>query len=448
MAPLGLWEACGAFRVERLHLASTVEADLGEQAGIIIWTHAGARPPAAPGGRLAALFAFCRTVIQYDSPVDTPSPHPWSSRWFWIAAIWSGIGLFDATQTVVVMRSEGMHHAWARLFIVLLLAWLPWALATPVVLRLGHKYPLSRWRRVSTWSVHLAACATIGLVWATWVASLEERLNPWAHAPGPPPFAGLWLQKFENGLLSYLVLYATILLVSHTLDSREQLALQQTETARLNEQLSKAQLNALRNQIEPHFLFNTLNAIAGLVREKRNDAAVSMIAGLSDFLRRVLDDSNRQEVPLGEELQFALKYLDIQKVRFGDRLQVSASVPPELLPAPVPSLILQPMVENAIKHGIAKRVHGGVIRITALRSNGKLTLSVYNDGPKLPEGWDKTHSGIGISNVQTRLRGVYGQAFELCMRNQEPGGVEVSLSVPFKDHSSEDDSSKDDSSKE
>jgi sensor histidine kinase YesM len=330
------------------------------------------------------------------------------------------------------MRSEGMHHAWFRLFFVLLLAWLPWALATPVVLHLGRKYPLARWRRVSTWSVHFAACATIGLVWATWVASLEETLNPWAHVPAPDPFSQLWLQKFENGLLSYVVLYATILLVSHILESREKLAQQQTETARLNEQLSKAQLNSLRNQIEPHFLFNTLNAIAGLVREKRNDAAVAMIAGLSDFLRRVLEDSNRHEVPLGEELDFALKYLDIQKVRFGDRLQVSASVPSELLPAPVPSLILQPMVENAIKHGIAKRVQGGAIRIAAFRSNGRLTLSVYNDGPKLPEGWDKTRSGIGISNVQTRLQGLYGAAFDLNVQNQEPGGVEVSLSVPFK----------------
>ena len=147
-------------------------------------------------------------------------------------------------------------------------------------------------------------------------------------------------------------------------------------------------------------------------------------------------------MPLEEELDFALKYLDIQKVRFGERLQVSMSVPTDLLHAAVPSLILQPMVENAIQHGIAKRVQGGAIHITALRSNGRLTLNVYNDGPRLPEGWEKNRSGIGISNVQTRLQGLYGQAFELTMRNQEPGGVEVSLSVPFKDDSSKDDSSK------
>jgi two-component system, LytTR family, sensor kinase len=169
------------------------------------------------------------------------------------------------------------------------------------------------------------------------------------------------------------------------------------------------------------------------VREKKNDAAVSMIAGLSDFLRRVLEDSDRQQVPLGDELEFVKKYLDIQKVRFADRLQLSVDVPSALFPAQVPSLILQPMIENAVKHGIAKRVHGGVIRIAAFRSNGMLTLSVYNDGPSLPAGWEKTHSGIGISNVRTRLQSLYGDTFELSMRNQEPGGVEVLVSLPFKE---------------
>jgi two-component system LytT family sensor kinase len=353
-----------------------------------------------------------------------------SPRWFWIAAIWSGIGLFDATQNVFVMRAEGMHHFWIRLFFTLLFSWLPWALATPLALRLVRRYPAAQWRRLSTWLVHLAACAAIGLVYAGWIAVWEEWLNPWALSPGPDPFAQLWLKKFDNGLLSYVILYGVILLVGSMLDSRERLARQQAETARLNEQLSQAQLNALRRQIEPHFLFNTLNAIAGLVREKRNDAAVDMIAGLSDFLRRVVEESGRQQVPLAEELDFAQKYLDIQMVRFAERLQVSVDVPSELFPAQVPSLILQPMVENAIKHGIAKRVQGGAIRIAASRSNGRLMLSVYNDGPGLPVGWEKTHTGVGISNVRTRLQNLYGDEFELSVQNQEPGGVEVSVSVP------------------
>ena len=354
-----------------------------------------------------------------------------SPRWLWIAAIWSGIGLFDATQNVFVMRAEGMHHYWGRLFFTCLFSWLPWALATPLVLRLGRKYPAAQWRRPSTWLTHIAACAGIGVVYAGWVAAWEESLNPWALSPGPDPYRQLWLRKFDNGLLADVILYGMVLLVGSMLDSRERLARQQAETARLNEQLSKTKLDALRRQIEPHFLFNTLNAISGLVREKRNDAAVGMIAGLSDFLRRVVEDSGRQQVPLEEELEFTQQYLDIQKVRFAERLQVSVDVPRDLFPAQVPSLILQPMVENAVKHGIAKRVQGGAIRIGASRCNGMLTISVYNDGPGLPSGWEKTQTGVGISNVRTRLRNLYGDEFEMKMQNQDPGGVEVSLSVPF-----------------
>lgn len=354
-----------------------------------------------------------------------------SPRWFWIAAIWSGVGLFDATQTVFVMRAEGMHHYWLHLFFTILFSWLPWALATPLVLSLGRKYPAAEWRRVSAWLAHLAACAAIGLASAGWDAMWEVWLNPWALSPAPRSFAQLWLYKFDNGLLADVILYGVILVVGSMLDSRERLARQQTETARLNEQLSKAQLSALRRQIEPHFLFNTLNAIAGLVREKRGDDAIRMIAALSDFLRRVVEDSGRQQVPLAEELEFAQQYLDIQKVRFAERLQIRVDVPVELFPAQVPSLILQPMVENAVKHGIAKRVQGGAIRIAAARTNGRLTLSVYNDGPGLPEGWEKTQSGVGISNVRTRLQNLYGDKFEMSMRNQAPGGVEVSVSVPF-----------------
>jgi len=354
-----------------------------------------------------------------------------SPRWFWIATIWLGIGLFDGTQTVFVMRSEGMHHAWGKLFVTLLLSWIPWALATPIVLRLGRRYPPAQWRRFSTWRMHLAACAVIGLASSAWTSCMEVLLNPYATTPPPAPFVDHWRDKFYNGLLSYVILYSLVLLISYMMDFGERMALQQAETARLNEQLSKAQLNALRRQIEPHFLFNTLNAVAGLVRERRNDAAVNMIAGLSDLLRRVVEDSHRQQVPLGEELEFAQTYLDIQKVRFADRLQVSVDVPKELFLAQVPSLILQPMVENAVKHGIAKRVQGGTIRINASRSNGTLTVRVYNDGPGLVAGWDNNGSGVGISNIRTRLQNLYGDEFELSMQNRSSGGVEASVSVPF-----------------
>jgi len=130
-------------------------------------------------------------------------------------------------------------------------------------------------------------------------------------------------------------------------------------------------------------------------------------------------------------VEFAQKYLDIQKVRFVERLQVSVDVPGELLLARVPTLILQLMVENAIKHGIAKRAQGGSIRIAASRADDRLNVSVYNDGPAVK--WEKMGSGIGISNMRTRLQGLYGDAFELTMHNQDPGGVEVTVSVPFQE---------------
>jgi LytS/YehU family sensor histidine kinase len=223
-----------------------------------------------------------------------------------------------------------------------------------------------------------------------------------------------------------------MLAISYILDSRQRLIRHQIETARLNEQFSKAQLDALRRQIEPHFLFNALHAISGLVREKRNDDAVTMISALSEFLRKVVDVSDRQVVPLREEMQFLQKYLDIQKVRFADRLKLNLDVPEEFLASPVPSLILQPIVENAIKHGISKEARGGWIRVSAFRSNGFLNFRVYNDGAKLASDWQSAHSGVGIANLQNRLRMLYGENFEFSLHNHA-AGVEVLLSVPFQE---------------
>ena len=371
-------------------------------------------------------------VIGYDFPMKSASPGAPSRKWIWVASIWTGIGLFDACQTIFSMRAAGMHHNWGSLFVTTLFFWLPWALATPLITRLGRRYPPVQLRPVSGWLIHLSVCTAIGLLLSGWIAAMELLLDPWARTGPPDPFVTLWIHKFNNQLLSFLIFYFVVLATSYMFDSRERLAFQQAETARLNEQLSEARLNALRRQIEPHFLFNTLNSIAGLVREGRNDAAVNMIAGLSDFLRRVLENSNRHESPLGEEMAFLQKYLEIQKVRFAERLRLTVEVPSELYPAQVPSLILQPIVENAVKHGISRRVQGGEVRISASRSNGMLTLSVYNDGPRLPANWEGSRTGIGISNMRTRLQRLYGESFELKMRNQEPDGVEVSVSVPFR----------------
>ena len=296
-------------------------------------------------------------------------------------------------------------------------------------MRLGQRFPVAAWKRPVTWAVHLSACAVIDFTWAAWTTRMEGVVNAYQTKGPPAPFVHVWLTRSGEVIFATLIFYAGIQAASYVMDSRARLAQKDAEAARLNEQLSNAQLAALRQQIEPHFLFNTFHAISGLVRAGRNDAAVSMIAGLSDFLRRVLEGSAQQQVALGEEMEFAQKYMDIQKVRFAERLQFEVDVPLELYGAQVPSLILQPMVENAVKHGIAKLARGGAIRIAATRCDEVLTLRVQNDGPRLAEG--VARSGIGIANVRTRLRGLYGDAFEFEMRNAERGGVEVSVSLPY-----------------
>ena len=352
--------------------------------------------------------------------------------WLWIASLWLGIGLFDASQNVLTMHAQGMHHAWVRLFLTIVAGYVPWALATPLVLYLGRAYPLPQ-RKASIWLRHVAACLAIGMVVAALSAGLEVLLNPWANSPGPGSFFDNWPYKFANGLLGSFFLYAFIIIVTSALDAKQRLARQQAESARLNEQLLKAQLEALRRQIEPHFLFNTLNAISGLVRENRADDATDMIARLSDFLRYVTEASDRHEISLGEEMEFVEKYLAIQKVRLADRLQFTLDVPANLLKAQVPSLVLQPVVENAIVHGVGRRAQGGAIRISAARENGRLTLVVYNDGPAMAASSHAMRSGIGIANLRGRLQSLYGNAFDVSMRQHPADGMEVSVSVPFRE---------------
>jgi two-component sensor histidine kinase len=355
-----------------------------------------------------------------------------SARWLWIAAIWCAGGLFDASQAVLVMRSEGMHLAWLPLFGTELASWLPWGLATSLVIHLARRYPVIGVTILPTSLVHLATFAIISLIAAAWSGLLAMLFNPWAHPQQPGPFMDVWRQALLYQSLTYLFVYVLILAITFVVDSRESMARQGTETARLNEELSRAQLAALRRQMEPHFMFNALNSIAGLVRDHRNDAAVSMIVGLSEFLRRASDDSHRSQVTLAEEVEYLQRYLDLQKARFGERLQVSVDIPAELLQAQVPNLLLQPLVENAIKHGIAKRVAGGAIRVAGAHHNGNLCLSVHNDGPSLPADWQATHIGIGISNLRTRLQILHGSEFELHLRDADPGGVEVLVTLPLR----------------
>jgi two-component system LytT family sensor kinase len=330
------------------------------------------------------------------------------------------------------MRHEGMHHSWLKLFFTLTFAWLPWALATPIVIHLGRKYPFVR-KPITAWLIHLGAVIAIDLVASAWATALQVLLQPWMPDFETNPFLVTWPLKFSGGLVPAFILYTVILAVTYVLDSRAGAAAQQTDRARLNEQLSYAQLNALQRQIEPHFIFTTLNSISGLVREHKNDAAVSMIVALSDFLRRVASSSNDARVRLAQEVEFLEKYLQIQEVRFAGRLKMDLQIPDELSEARIPSLLLQPLAENAIKHGIATRAQGGEVRVAASRSDGMLHLSVYNDGPLLDRDGRAVKDGIGLSNLRTRLKLLYGNDFELRLENYGITGVLVSVALPYRE---------------
>ena len=355
-----------------------------------------------------------------------------STRWLWIAAMWCAGALFDASQSVFILHAEGKHGGELRLFATELATWLPWMLATPFVISLARRYPILRGTTVRTLAVHLAAFVTISAAAEAWSAALQVLFNPWSNRR-QPTFWDTWSTTLLYQALTFLIAYALILTITYVVDSRENIARQMTETARLNEELSNAQLAALRRQMEPHFMFNALNSIAGLVRDQRNDAAVNMIVGLSEFLRRASEDSHRSQVTLAEEVEYLQRYLDIQKVRFGERLRVSVDIPADLLDAQVPNLLLQPLVENSIKHGVAKRVAGGTIRVAGARRDGSLYLSVYNDGPSFPKDWQTNGAGVGLGNLRTRLRILHGEASELRMERAGPDGVEVVVTLPLKE---------------
>ena len=346
-----------------------------------------------------------------------------STPWRWIVTIWCAAGLFDASQTVMIMHAEGRHHPWPPLFAIELALWLPWMLATPLIIKLARRHPLLPGPTLRKTVLHFALFTAICLVAEAWSAFLQVQFNPWNNRVWPTFFDTLAVSLLFQ-VLTFLIAYALIQAVTFAVDSR-------VGTARLNEQLSKAQLAALHGQIEPHFIFNTLNSIAGQVRDRRNDEAVNMIVGLSEFLRRASEDSHRAQVTLAEEVNYLQRYVEIQKVRFGERLRIEIDVPQQLLTAQVPNLLLQPLVENAIKHGISRRLAGGEIRVTGSRDQDRLRITVYNDGPvSLAEG--QARNGVGLANLRTRLQILHGDESGLVLA-PAGNGMEVMVTLPFRE---------------
>lgn len=370
-----------------------------------------------------------------NSAIDTLDGGKSRSRLKWgiIVGFWTFFGLLNASQLYFGVRMEGIHLPFWRVIGVNLLGWWPWILFTPIVLSLARRFPVERgtWWRVLpvhlfacliSWVLHFAFFTYIGIVW-----------SPWGPPRTPRSFWDMFVGRAMSEFHLDLTIYAATLGVSYAVSYYSRFREREFRAAQLEGQLAQAQLQTLKMQLQPHFLFNTLNGIAGLVRDSRNKAAVDMLAGLSDLLRYTLENAGKQEVPLKEELEFLELYLDIQQMRFSDRLTVDMRVAPETLDAVVPNLILQPLVENAIRHGISRRTAAGTVGVSAERDGGLLRLTIFDDGPGLRrDDGAKPVEGVGLSNTRARLAQLYGDRHRFTLSERKGGGVEVTLVIPFR----------------
>jgi two-component system, LytTR family, sensor kinase len=357
-----------------------------------------------------------------------------SSRRAWalgVIAVWLLLSLISASQRYADSIQTSSPAGFPIFLFWSLAIWSYWALLTPLIFRLAERMPLGRERLGRATLAHFTLSVLFGLTHIALFALLGTLFGQ--SRPGvTTTFPGEFGRGVRVFLYIELILYWAILGAAVARDSYRKYRERETRARELETQLGLARLEALRMQIRPHFLFNALNTVAMLVRNNENGQAVEMVAGLGELLRSSLDDSAGQEVPLAAELSFVRRYLAIEEFRFPDRLRVEVDVPEELLQAEVPNLILQPLVENAIRHGVAKSSLAGLVRITARRGNGWLELSVEDDGPGLPAGWRAdAGGGIGLRNVRSRMEQLYGSRQEFVLQNVEPQGAAARLRIPF-----------------
>jgi two-component system, LytTR family, sensor kinase len=228
------------------------------------------------------------------------------------------------------------------------------------------------------------------------------------------------------------IFYSMTVSIGFALVNQERLRQRELAATKLEAKLVEAQLGALRMQLHPHFLFNTLNTIAMFMRAGDAQTSIRLLTRLSELLRSLLDGSGAQEVPLRTELEYARRYLDIEGTRFSDRLHVHVNVPDDVKDAFVPNLLLQPLLENAIQHGIAARASAGLIELNVVRANGRLNLQLRNEGPALPANWSlESARGIGLRNTALRLHHLYGGEAQFDVKDCV-NGVEVAVSLPYR----------------
>jgi signal transduction histidine kinase len=349
--------------------------------------------------------------------------------------LWTVVGLFYFSQGLTQRFVSHDPTPWWHY----LLAWLSgvyiWALLTPAMLWLGRQFPLES----RNWSPRVALHLLLSAGFSAFELSLESALYSRSHLSPlfkdfRGTFAQLLVRGFHGGVLNYWMVlgvqWGVLYYRRYEERSREMLKIE-LRASELQSQLMSAQLNALKMQLQPHFLFNTLNAITVLVRQQKGKDAEQMLGHLSDLLRGVLEDVDAQEVSLGRELEYLQLYLAIEQVRFPDRLRVAVSADPATQEALVPQLILQPIVENAIRHGIGRSSSAGRILINASKINGTVELRVQDDGPGLSPSGSSEDEGIGLANTRARLQQLYGQDARLVIENSDCGGVLVTISIPF-----------------
>jgi two-component system, LytTR family, sensor kinase len=341
-----------------------------------------------------------------------------------ILACWIAVGLADSSHLYVyhsLIHRDGT--SWLLQVAEAFADFGVWAALTPVVLALARRFPLASrvWRR--SLLVHLPAALVVSLVQVSIHELLDQGLIhcEWSAAALAGGFRMLFARTYHFGVLVYVGIVAVHQAIAHY-------RAQAVRAAELEGALARARLQALEMQLHPHFLFNTLHAVSALMQTDVK-AADQMLARLSEFLRMALAADGAQEVPLRRELEFLERYLAIEKVRFRDRLTVRTRIDPDALDARVPNLILQPLVENAIRHGISRRRGAGLVEIRATCDGDRLELVVRDDGPGLPDG--ELREGIGLSNTRLRLEQLHGDRAGLALRAGPGGGVEVALTMPL-----------------
>jgi signal transduction histidine kinase len=363
------------------------------------------------------------TEIETRPAADRPR-----TPWLLIVIVGIGYGLLTTAQVRLSSSLGGRPLPWTTALALQLPIAAAWTAATPGILWLGRRFPLvaSAWRR--NLLVHLAI--SLSFVFAldlttVWYTSLV--LPP---RPGATPLLHSAIRYFVIWVFSDGLLYWSILAVSYAAEHYRRFREREVRAYQLETQLARAELQALKSQLQPHFLFNALHTIGSLVRTGERDNAVKVTADLGDLLRRMLEGAAQQEVPLRQELDFITSYLAVEQMRFRDRLLVNFEIDPEVGDARVPHLVLQPLVENAIRHGIAPHLFAGKVSVTARRRGTRLELIVRDDGPGVGDG-DGARPGIGLSNTRARLGRMYGPDWSLTVDNLPEGGLQARIELPF-----------------